>query len=118
MSYIDGFVVPVPAGNKEAYLKASRKMTAICKRYGAIRMVECWGDDVPDGKVTDFKRAVAAQDGEQVIFGWIEWPNKATRDKAFEGMMQNPELAAITPGFDMKRAIFGGFTPILDTDHA
>jgi uncharacterized protein YbaA (DUF1428 family) len=63
MSYVDGFVVPVPAGNKEAYLKSSRKMTTICKRYGATRMVECWGDDVPDGKTTDFKRAVKGEGG-------------------------------------------------------
>jgi len=116
MSYIDGFVVPVPAGNKEAYLKASRKMTAICKRYGAIRMVECWGDDVPDGKVTDFKRAVDAKDGETVVFSWIEWPSKQVRDEAWPKVMQDerlkPDMANMP--FDGQRMIYGGFAPVLD----
>ena len=116
MSYIDGFVVPVPAGNKEAYLKASRKMTAICKRYGAIRMVECWGDDVPDGKVTDFKGAVKATGDEKIVYSWIEWPSKQARDAAWPKIMQDGRMKpdhANMP-FDGKRMIYGGFMPIVD----
>ena len=116
MSYIDGFVVPVPAGNKEAYLKASRKMTAICKRYGAIRMVECWGDDVPDGKVTDFKGAVKATGDEKIVYSWIEWPSKQVHDAAWPKIMQDERMKpdhANMP-FDGKRMIYGGFMPIVD----
>lgn len=115
--YIDGVVGPAPGDGKDTFTAHSEKLDSYFLEKGALRVMDGWGADVPDGKVTDFKRAVAAEAGEQVIFGWIEWPDKATRDAAFEGMMQNPELTAITPGFDMKRAIFGGFTPILDTDH-
>ena len=114
MSYIDGFVVPVPAGNKEAYLKASRKMTAICKRYGAIRMVECWGDDVPDGKVTDFKRAVDAKPGETVVFSWIEWPSKEARDKGWDAAQRDPRMKDLQMPFDGQRLVYGGFSTLLD----
>ncbi len=115
MSYIDGFVVPVPAGNREAYLAMSKKMTATLKRLGANRVVECWGSDVPDGKVTDFKRAVAAQSGENVAFGWVEWPSKETRDKGNKAMMEDPAMKDMEMPFDGKRMIFGGFDVLLDT---
>jgi uncharacterized protein YbaA (DUF1428 family) len=115
MSYIDGFVVPVPAGNKQAYLAASNKMMATFKRLGAIRLVECWGSDIPDGKVTDFKRAVAAQPGENVAFAWVEWPSKEVRDKANKTMMEDPAMKDMEVPFDGKRMIFGGFEVILDT---
>ena len=115
MRYVDGFVIPVPAGNKEAYLASAHKMTSVLKRLGATRVVDCWGTDVPDGKVTDFKRAVAAQAGENVAFGWVEWPSKETRDKGNKAMMEDASMKDMELPFDGKRMIFGGFEVLLDT---
>ena len=115
--YVDAIVAPAP-DDRTAYAANAAQLDAFFIREGALRTVDGWGADVPDGKVTDFKRAVAAEDGEQVVFGWIEWPDKATRDAAFAKVMQDPAMQAIKPAFDMQRAIFGGFVPILDTDHA
>lgn len=114
--YVDAVVAPAPGDGRDAYAEGSRTLDQYFLSEGAIRTVDGWGVAVPDGKVTDFRRAVAAEDGEQVIFGWIEWPDKATRDAAFAKMMADPEMQKQTPGFDMKRAIFGGFEPILDTN--
>ena len=116
MEYVDGFVVPVPAGNKDAYREMAVKFAPLFKEFGALRMVECWGDDVPDGKVTDFRRAVQAEEGEVVVFSWITWPDKATRDAGMKRVMEDPRMQ---PGgdmpFDGKRMIFGGFQVILDS---
>ena len=109
MSYIDGFVIPVPTGKKDAYLALATKMASMFKEFGATRVVECWGNDVPDGKVTDFKRAVKAEDNEAVIFSWIEWPSKAVRDAGNEKMMKDPRMNPQDMPFDGKRMIFGGF---------
>ena len=114
--YVDAIVAPAP-DDRAGYAENATKLDAFFIREGALRTVDGWGADVPDGKVTDFKRAVAAEAGEQIVFGWIEWPDKATRDAAFAKVMQNPEMQAIKPAFDMQRAIFGGFVPILNTDH-
>jgi uncharacterized protein YbaA (DUF1428 family) len=114
MSYVDGFVVPVPAGNKDAYREMAAMAAAIFKEHGAIRQVECWGDDVPDGKVTDFKRAVAAQAGETVVFSWIEWPSKEARNEGMRKAMSDPRLKTEMP-FDGKRMIYGGFAVLFDT---
>jgi uncharacterized protein YbaA (DUF1428 family) len=115
MTYIDGFVVPVPAGKKQAYREHAAKGWQLFKEYGATRMVECWGDDVPDGKVTDFRRAVKVQDGENVVLGWIVWPSKAVRDAANRKMMEDPRMRMSDAPFDGKRLIYGGFEPMLDT---
>jgi uncharacterized protein YbaA (DUF1428 family) len=87
----------------------------IFKEQGAIRQVECWGDDVPDGKVTDFKRAVNAEPGETVVFAWIEWPSKAARDDSMKKTMSDPRMKMDDMPFDGKRMIYGGFEVMLDT---
>jgi len=116
MNYIDGFVIPVPDGKKEAYREMAKTAAAVFLEHGALRVVECWGDDVPHGKVTDFYRAVAADEGDGLIFSWIAWPSKAVRDAASPKIMADPRLQ---PGpdlpFDMKRMIFGGFELLLDS---
>lgn len=116
MSYIDGFVIPVPTGKKEAYREMAAKVAPLFHEYGATRVVECWGDDVPAGKVTDFRRAVAAESGETIVFSWIVWPSKEVRDAANQKMKDDPRMQppADLP-FDGKRMIFGGFQILLDT---
>jgi uncharacterized protein YbaA (DUF1428 family) len=116
MSYIDGFVIPVPTGKKAAYREMSAKAAEVFKEYGATRVVECWGDDVPDGKVTDFKGAVKAEAGETIVFSWITWPSKEVRDQGNEKMRNDPrmKMTADAP-FDGKRMIYGGFEVLVDT---
>ncbi len=110
MSFLDITVIPVRTADKEAYLAHSRRVSPLFREHGATGVVECWGEDVPDGKVTDFKRAVALQDGETVAVGWITWPDRPTRDKAWEALMQDERMmGGETPPFDGKRMIFAGF---------
>jgi uncharacterized protein YbaA (DUF1428 family) len=116
MSYIDGFVIPVPTGKKQAYKEMAAKAAPIFTEYGATHIVECWGDDVPDGKVTDFKRAVNAEAGESVVFSWIVWPSKAVRDAANQKMQDDPRMKMTEDmPFDARRMIFGGFEILLET---
>lgn len=126
MVYIDGFVIAVPTANKQKFIDHAKLGDSVFMDLGATRILECWGDDVPNGKLTDFRRAVQAKDDETVVFSWIEWPDKATRDVAYAKMqdwMKNPEKAdprmnpATNPmPFDGKRLIFGGFAPLLDLE--
>ena len=117
MSYIDGFIVPVSADKKAAYREMAARAASIFKEHGATRMVECWGDDIPDGKLTDFKRAVQAEQGENVVFSWIVWPSKAARDAGNKKVMEDPRMKMLGDNmpFDGKRLIYGGFDLLLDT---
>ncbi|MEP7380895.1 MAG: DUF1428 domain-containing protein [Gemmatimonadota bacterium] len=118
MNYVDGYLIPVPASNKESYREMARQAAVIFKEFGATRVVECWGDDVPEGKVTDFKRAAKVEGEEVVVFSWVEYPSKSVRDTANRRMREDPrmkELGSPMP-FDDTRMSFGGFVPILDTD--
>jgi uncharacterized protein YbaA (DUF1428 family) len=112
--YIDGFVAAVPAGNKDAYLKMATKAAGMFKEVGAIRVVETWGENVPDGKVTDYKGAVKATADEKIVYSWVEWPSKAVRDEGWKKMMADERMKDHTMPFDGKRMIYGGFAPILD----
>lgn len=116
MSYIDGFVIAVPTANKQKYIKHAKDNMSLFKEFGATRVVDGWGDDVPDGKVTDFRGAVKAQDDETVLFSWIEWPDKEVRDAGMKLMMDDARFNAMVKGmpFDGNRMIFGGFQPIVD----
>ena len=115
MSYIDGFVIAVPTANKEAYRVLAEKAAPIFFDHGALRLVETWGDDVPEGKVTDFRRAVKATPEETVVFSWIEWPSREARDAGMKTFMEDPRLKEMTEmPFDGQRMIFGGFAPLLD----
>ena len=116
MTYVEGFVVAVPTANKEAYRKHAADAAPLFKEFGVARMVEAWGDDVPDGKINDFKGAVQAKEDETVVFSWFEYPDKATRDAANDKMMSDPRMAAMggEMPFDGKRMIIGGFDSIVD----
>jgi uncharacterized protein YbaA (DUF1428 family) len=116
MSYIDGFVSPVPDANREAYRKHAEEMSAVMKEYGATRVVECWGDDVPEGKVTSFTMAVKREPSESVVFSWITWPSREARDEGWKKIMADPRMqpGAVTMPFDGKRIIYGGFQVLLD----
>lgn len=115
MAYIDGFVIPVPAQNKEAYLKIATQAAPVFLEFGATRVVETWADDIKPGKTNDFRTAVIAEENEQVVFSWIEWPSKAVRDVGMEKIMTDPrmEVEGEYP-FSGARLIYGGFIPLLD----
>jgi uncharacterized protein YbaA (DUF1428 family) len=119
MAYIDGFVIAVPTANRMKFIEHAEKFDALFLELGATRILECWGDDVKAGTLTDFRRAVQAGDDETVVFSWIEWPDKSTRDAAMsrmEDLMKTDprwDLATNPMPFDGKRMIFGGFEPVV-----
>jgi uncharacterized protein YbaA (DUF1428 family) len=115
MAYIDGFVIAVPTANKQKFIDHARTFDPLFIEFGALRIVECWADDVPHGKQTDFFRAVQCKEDETVVFSWIEWPDKPTRDAGMAKMMEDPRLdpTANPMPFDGARMIFGGFEPVV-----
>lgn len=117
MSYMDGFVVPVPKGNKERYREVAAYAADIFIEHGALRVVECWADDVKPGKTNDFRTAVIAEDEEEVVFSWIEWPDKQSRDAGSAKVMADPRMQpqeGEEMPFSGKRMIYGGFAVLLD----
>lgn len=119
MQYVDGYVVAVPETNKESYRVLAETAAVVFKDHGALSVVECWGDDVPEGKLTSFSMAVQRKPDEAVVFSWITWPSKEVRDSGMASAMQDPRMKH-DPNqmpFDGKRLIYGGFTVLVNTDN-
>lgn len=120
MSYVDGFVLAVPTASKQKFIDHARTADAVFLEQGALQVFECWGDDIKHGKQTDFFRAVDAKDDETIVFSWITWPDKATRDAAMAKMetlmKDDPRMdPAVNPmPFDGMRMIYGGFEPVVE----
>ncbi len=116
MQYVDGYVIAVPEENKERYRTLAETAAVIFKDHGALSVVECWGDDVPEGKLTSFSLAVQRMPGEAVVFSWITWPSKETRDTGMAGAMKDPRMQhdVNQMPFDGKRMIFGGFKVLVN----
>nr|WP_137676137.1 DUF1428 domain-containing protein [Parerythrobacter lutipelagi] len=118
--YVQGFVIPVPEANKDAYRDVAEKFWEIARDCGARSQIECWEADVPDGEVTDFRRAVHAENGEKIVFSWVTWDSKEDADAGHEKMMTDPRMAenfgapdGSDMPFDGKRMIFGAFEPLV-----
>jgi uncharacterized protein YbaA (DUF1428 family) len=115
LHYIDGFVAAVPTENKEKYIQHAALVAPLFREYGALKIVECWGDDVPEGKLTSFPMAVKKEEHETVVFSWVVWPSREDRDGGWRKLMADPRMTAgANPPFDGKRLIYGGFQTILD----
>lgn len=117
MTYVDGFVIPVSKDKKEDYRRVAAMAGPIFKEHGALHVVECWGNDLPEGKLNDFRTAVIAEDGETVVFSWIVWPSKEVRDEGNKKVMEDPRMKVgeVEMPFDGKRLIYGGFEVLYDT---
>jgi uncharacterized protein YbaA (DUF1428 family) len=115
MNYIDGYVIAVPTTNREAYRAKAEKMALLFKKHGALSVVENWGDDVPEGKLTSFTMAVKREESESIVFSWVTWPSKTVREEAWKAVMQEPEMQDTSAPslFDGKRMIYGGFETIV-----
>jgi uncharacterized protein YbaA (DUF1428 family) len=116
MTYVDGFVAAVPTANRATYKLYAETAAVVFKEHGALKLVECWGDDVPDGKITSFPMAVKRKDDETVVFSWIIWPSRNARDQGMKKVMADPRLQPDTNlmPFDGRRMIYGGFEVIVE----
>lgn len=114
-AYIDGFLLAVPNASKEAYRKVATDAAGMFKQHGAIEVIECWGDDMPEGKLTSMPMAVKLEAGESVVFSWIVWPSREARDAGMKAVMEDPNcLKPEDMPFDGKRMIFGGFRVLVN----
>ena len=116
MSYVDGLVIPVPTAKRAEFEAGARIFNAFFLECGALQAMDCWQDDVPHGKLTDFHRAVAAEPVESIVFSWVVWPSKEIRDAAHAKMRSDSRMNSSSMPFDGRRMIFGGFTPISGND--
>ena len=114
MNYVDGYIIPVPLAKREAYITQANFAAGIFKEFGALRIVETWGNDVPPDELTSFPMAVKCEPDEVVVFSWIEWPSKSARDEGMKKFMADTRLASMEMPFDGKRMIFGGFQMIVE----
>jgi uncharacterized protein YbaA (DUF1428 family) len=114
--YVDGFVLAVPTAQKDTFRRHASEAATVFKEAGALAVVECWGDEVPEGKINSMHTAVLRQDGETVVFSWITWPDKATRTAGMAKVMADPRLSPERNPmpFDGRRMIFGGFEAIVN----
>lgn len=113
MAYVDGFILAVPKANLETYKEQATKAGHVWKEFGALDYVECIGDDVPYGEVTSFPRAVMAKDDEVVVFSWVVYESRASRDEIIAKVMKDPRMQGQSMPFDAQRMIYGGFQPFL-----
>ena len=114
MTYIDGIVCAVPTAKKAEYKAHAEEAASLFKKYGALSITECWGDDIPEGKTNSLHTAVMRKPEETVVLSWITWPSKSDRDKGWQDIMQCPEMAGQSLPFDGSRMIFGGFDVLLE----
>lgn len=115
--YVDGFVLPVPKNNVEAYRQMAGEANKVWMEYGALAAVECVADDVEPGKVTSFPQAVKLEEDETVIFAWIVYESREHRDRINEQVMKDPRIADMDPRtmpFDTMRMFWGGFRTIVE----
>ncbi|MBX3248558.1 MAG: DUF1428 domain-containing protein [Myxococcales bacterium] len=117
IGYLEGSVMPVPAARRAELAASAARLAEVFKDHGATTVVDCWGDDVPEGKVNSFHTAILREPDEAILFSWINFPDKETRDAAWPRIMADPRMkehAPDTVGADLRRAIFGGFRPLVD----
>ena len=114
MSYITGFLTPVKIADKARYIESARKSWPAFQKYGCLEQVETWGEDIPPGKLTGFDLAVKLEDGEVPVFSWLRWPDRASADKCWAQMQDDPDFQDMDMPFDGKRMMWGGFAPIFE----
>ena len=116
MHYVDGFVAAVPTKNKEKYIEHAKMSAAVFKENGALKIVETWEDDVPEGEITSFPLSVKRETNESIVFSWVTWPSKEVRDLGWKAMMDDPRMHPDNNPmpFDGKRLMYGGFNTLLD----